>query len=124
LGALSYFLLTQCYIFDAETMEEIQEKQLSCAPVPPTQRTPNPISSDMEKLLLSCLEKDMAKRPQSANELRLLLLALPAAADWTSEARTAWWDAYESRPAATGDESREGTTTLPNVSVDFASRME
>jgi hypothetical protein len=124
LGALSYFLLTQCYIFDAETMEEIQEKQLSCAPVPPTQRTPNPISSDMEKLLLSCLEKDMAKRPQSANELRLRLLALPAAADWTSEARTAWWDAYESRPAATGDESREGTTTLPNVSVDFASRME
>ena len=125
LGALGYFLLTRSYIFDAESMEEIQDKQLSSSPVPPTQRTTNPISQDMELLLLRCLEKDMTKRPQSASELQALLLALPSAAEWTSEASASWWDAYEAQPAPTHDGVHAETpASMPTVHVDLASRME
>jgi serine/threonine protein kinase len=125
MGALGYYLLTRSYIFDAETIEEVQEKQLNCSPVPPTQRTANPISPAMEQLLLTCLEKDMAKRPQTANELRALLLSLPAAAEWTCEAAASWWDAYEAQLAPTQDGARAGTpASMPAVNVDLASRME
>jgi hypothetical protein len=125
LGALGYYLLTQCYIFDAATIDEVQEKQLSCPPVPPTQRTTNPISPGMEQILLSCLDKDMAGRPQSAVELRARLLALPAAGDWTTESSAAWWDTYESQAAAAGKGAgAQEATSLPNVSVDLASRMD
>ena len=125
LGALGYYLLTSSYIFDATSMEEIQEKQLKDAPIPPTQRTANPISQEMEQLLLRCLEKDMGRRPQSASEMRALLLALPAAAEWTPEASAAWWDAYEANAIATVEGAEtDGATSLPTVNVDLASRMD
>jgi hypothetical protein len=125
LGALGYYLLTSSYIFDATSMEEIQEKQLKDAPIPPTHRTANPISQEMEQLLLRCLEKDMGRRPQSASEMRALLLALPAAAEWTPEASAAWWDAYEANAIATVEGAEtDGATSLPTVNVDLASRMD
>jgi hypothetical protein len=124
LGALGYFLLAGDYIFDAEDIAEIQEKQLNAAPVPLQERTTNPISPEMEKILLCCLEKDMNRRPQSAVELRALLLATPAAAEWTMEARTAWWEAYERHAAASpGKIVPDLGTPMNTVSVDLASRM-
>lgn len=123
-GALGYFLLTGYYIFDAENMAEIHRKQVNENPIPPSQRTTNPISPEMEQLLLHCLEKDMNLRPQSAAELRALLLATPAAADWTPEARASWWDAYESQPVPSQDEAPDSSTTMNPVNIDLSSRME
>jgi len=128
MGALGYFLLTGHYIFDAETIAEIHQKQLHAEPVPPTQRTSNPISAEMEQLILRCLEKDMSLRPQSAAELRALLLATPKANAWTMEEREIWWDAYERQPAAPELVAADGTaktpTPMPTVSIDLSSRMD
>jgi eukaryotic-like serine/threonine-protein kinase len=124
-GALGYYLLTGQYIFDAETVSEIHEKQLAAAPVPPGQRTMNPISPEMEQTILRCLEKDAAARPQSAGELKTLLLASPAAADWTPAARVAWWDAYAHQPIASHDEPGAlPSTPLNTVSIEMASRVK
>jgi hypothetical protein len=124
-GALGYFLLTGHYIFDAENIDEIQEKQLTTPPVPPSQRTNNPISQEMEQLILCCLEKDMNLRPQSAVELRTLLLATPAALEWTPEAQAAWWESYEHQ-AAVAKDGKAGETPAPmaTVRIDLASRIE
>jgi serine/threonine protein kinase len=125
LGALAYFLLTGCFIFDAETIAEIHEKQLTAAPVPPSQRTASPISAEMEILLLSCLEKDMNLRPGSAGELRALLLATPAAHDWTPEVREEWWDNYERHAELRHDgEPVSSVAPPPTISIDLSSRME
>jgi serine/threonine protein kinase len=125
LAALGYFLLTGFYIFDAETVSEIHQKQLTAIPVSPGQRTTNPISQEMEQLLLRCLEKDMNLRPQSAAELRACLLATPAAADWTPEMRAAWWDAYDRQPAASQEKTTPDTSTpMASVNIDLSSRMD
>jgi tRNA A-37 threonylcarbamoyl transferase component Bud32 len=123
LGALGYYLLTGHYIFDAETIAEIHEKQLTAVPEPPSQRTTNPISPEMERIILCCLEKDMGQRPQSAAELRARLLATPAAAGWTIEARAAWWEGHERQPAPTPGETA-AATPMPAVSVDLSSRVD
>jgi serine/threonine protein kinase len=123
-GALGYYLLTGNYIFDAETVAEIHEKQLTSAPVPPGQRTTNPISAEMEQLLLRCLEKDMARRPQSAAELKFWLAATPAAGEWTAEGAADWWDAYEREPAPPAGTATQAPTSMPTVSIDLAGRME
>jgi serine/threonine protein kinase len=124
-GALGYYLLTGQYIFDAETVAEIHEKQLADAPIPPSRRTANPISAEMERILLRCLEKDAAARPQSAVELKSLLLSSPAAADWTPENRVAWWAAYNRRAiagvAAPGDLP---STPMATVRIELTSRMK
>jgi serine/threonine protein kinase len=123
LGALGYYLLTGQYIFDAETVAEIHAKQLAAAPVPPSRRTGNPVSAEMEQLLLRCLEKETGLRPQSAGELRRLLLALPAAADWTPETRMLWWEAHDRQPSPRPDET-DPSTPMATVRIDLASRME
>jgi len=115
--------LTGQYIFDAETVAEIHEKQLTCAPIPPSQRIPQPINRELEQLLLRCLEKDADLRPASAGELRSLLLGTPAAADWTTEARVAWWEAYDLQPRPGSDVTDE-STPMATVKIDMASRME
>ena len=125
LGALGYYLLTGHYIFDADKIADVYDKQLTTAPIPPSQRTTQPISADMEKLLLRCLEKDMNARPSSASALQTQLLALPTAAEWMVAARLAWWDAYEKQTATTGNQMPSTSSTpLPTVSIDLAGRME
>jgi serine/threonine protein kinase len=125
-GALGYYLLTGQYIFDAETVAEIHDKQLNAAPIPPSQRTTQPISHEMEQLILCCLEKDADLRPQSAAKLRGSLMACAAAADWTPDARTAWWETYERQPVTSFNETAAGisSTPMPTVRIDLADRME
>ena len=109
LGALGYNLLTGHYIFEATTVDEVHEKQLSEAPIPPALRTSNPISPEMQKILLRCLEKDPALRPQTAAELKLLLLSSRTAADWSMESRTAWWELHEQQPVIPEESGETGT---------------
>ena len=106
MGALGYHLLTGQFIFDATTVDEVHEKQLHEAPIPPALRTTNPISPEMEKILFRCLEKDPDLRPQTAAELKSLLLSSRTAADWSMESRTAWWEIHEEQPVIP-DESED-----------------
>ena len=125
LAALGYYLLTGEYIFDAETIPEIHAKQLSAPPIPPRQRTTRPISWELEGLLLRGLEKDPALRPQSAGEMRALLLATPHAAAWPVTARADWWEMHDLQPpVAAFANSDESTSALATVSIDLASRVD
>jgi len=122
-GALAYFLLTGQYIFDAETVPEIHDKQLASIPIPPRQRTSNPISREMEQIILRCLEKDATLRPQSADELKTLLLTCAAAADWKPEARLAWWNSYEHQAASHDENAANPSTPMATVKIELSRRM-
>jgi eukaryotic-like serine/threonine-protein kinase len=125
LGALAYYLLTCKYIFDAVTVAEIHQKQLAAAPVSPSRRTTNPISPEMEKILWRCLAKEPDSRPQSAGDLRQLLLASPVAADWSVEKRVEWWQACERQPVTGLDETvADASTPMATVRIDLGSRIE
>jgi len=123
LGALGYYLLTGQYIFDAETVPEIHAKQLSAAPIPPRQRTSNPISPELEHLLLRCLEKQPDLRPQSAVDLRRSLAECPAVGEWTAAARAAWWADYQLLPEYQPNAvTATASTPMATVRIDLASR--
>jgi len=125
-GALGYYLLTGEFVFDSESVHELCEKHLKVAPPPPGRRTTNPISAPLESIILRCLEKDPALRPQSAPELRALLLASPHASEWSVEARAAWWAEYRAQAVPKPGETehpRDGAADV-SVSVDFASRIK
>ena len=122
-GVLGYYLLTGQFIFEGETIPEIHEKQLSAAPIPPSQRTARPISREMEELLLCCVAKEVEARPPSANDLRTRLLACHAAGDWTVKARAEWWDAYEHQLLPVpGETAADASTPMVTVRIDLASR--
>jgi serine/threonine-protein kinase len=70
-------------------------------PTPPSARTELPIPPALDALVLACLAKDPAHRPQSASELSRLLAAIDGADAWTPRRARDWWNTHMPRPAAT-----------------------
>jgi hypothetical protein len=124
-GALGYFLLTAQNVFEGDNVLDLYARHLKETPVPPSRRTDNPISPELERTLLNCLEKDPARRPADVVQLREQLAASPAATDWSPVARASWWNQYH-REAGTGASARRHPTPIADatVHIDFASRME
>jgi serine/threonine-protein kinase len=73
LGCVAYYLLTGQYVFEGESALQTVVLHLQRAPVPPSERTDNPIPPALESLVLACLAKQPEQRPQSAAELEAAL---------------------------------------------------
>jgi len=124
LGALGYFLLTGKEVFDGDSIAELCRKHLTETPVPPGRRVGKTFDQQLESLLMRCMEKDPAARPQSARELAQLLFACPVAAQWTPESRAVWWT--EHRKTAAGLLKHaiefESSQIKKTVKIEFADR--
>jgi len=90
LGCVAYYLLTGQLVFDAEKAFQMIAKHLQTPPVPPSQRTDQPVSPELEDLILKCLAKDARHRPQSARDLSDALTRVPADT-WGEEDAKHWW---------------------------------
>jgi hypothetical protein len=123
-GALGYYLLTAKNVFDARSLPELYEKHLLESPTPPRQRTTNPIGAELEMALLRCLEKGPDQRPQSAGELRALLLANPHTGDWGQKERAAWWQGFHDEEKRHASDANGGKAVLADrtVRINLADR--
>ena len=98
-GCVAYWLLTGQLVFTADTSMGLLLKHAQTPPTPPSARTELPIPPALEELVLSCLAKDPAQRPQSARELSRRLGELEGATAWTEERARDWWVTHQ--PATT-----------------------
>lgn len=92
-GCLAYWLLTGELVFKADTPMGILIQHTQSQPVPPSRRTSQPIPKALDDLVLACLAKDPASRPQSAKELSQRLGGLDGAQGWTNDRAGSWWAA-------------------------------
>ena len=90
-GAVAYYLVTGKLVFEASTVVGMCAHHLNTAATPPSKRTSNAIHPELEKIVMACLEKKPASRPESARALADALLAIPRDG-WTPRDATAWWD--------------------------------
>jgi serine/threonine-protein kinase len=79
LGCVAYYLLTGELVFAGETAIQTALLHVQQPPAPPSSRTGNPIPPALERLVLACLAKRPAERPQSASELSEALAAVGTA---------------------------------------------
>ena len=91
LGCVAYFLLTGAPVFDEKTPTATAMAHVQKTPVPPSQRSEEPIPPELEALILRCLAKRPEDRPQSALELSRLLADIDGAPEWTQESAERWW---------------------------------
>jgi eukaryotic-like serine/threonine-protein kinase len=91
LGCVAYFLLTGELVFEADTTFQMIARHLQAAPVPPSQRTERPVSPELERLILKCLAKNPADRPQSAARFAQALEFIPTDG-WTQDQARRWWE--------------------------------
>jgi eukaryotic-like serine/threonine-protein kinase len=95
LGAVGYYLLTGTHVFGGATPVEVCSHHLHSQPVPPSQRLGRALPRPIEDLILRCLEKDPARRPQSAEEIEHELGNWDGIEEWTSERAREWWTQNE-----------------------------
>ena len=69
LGCVAYYLLTAKLVFEAENVVQVMLKHVTESPVPPSVRSGLAIPGGLETVVLECLAKEPADRPQSALEL-------------------------------------------------------
>jgi serine/threonine-protein kinase len=76
LGCVAYFLLTGQLVFQGDTAIQTMFMHLQQPPVPPSQRTGNPVPPALEEIILACLAKEPADRPQNAAAVSSRLAAV------------------------------------------------
>jgi eukaryotic-like serine/threonine-protein kinase len=97
-GCVAYWLLTGQFVFTAETPMGLLLAHAHTPPTPPSARTELPIPRALDDLVVSCLAKDPANRPQSARELSLRLAEVEGASAWTQDRAREWWATHLALP--------------------------
>jgi serine/threonine-protein kinase len=105
LGCVAYRLLTGESVFEGDSPVSVLLAHIQERPLPPSQRTEIEIPQELERVILACLEKDPAKRPQSASELARMLSACPLPELWSARSAEAWWRAHTPDLSASRTES-------------------
>jgi serine/threonine-protein kinase len=94
LGCVAYWLLTGRLVFEADAPMKMMIAHIRDTPFPPSQRSEFPISQSLDELILACLEKDPARRPQTASELAERVAACDVGEPWMPETAIAWWTTH------------------------------
>lgn len=126
-GAVAYYLLTASEVFDAGNIVEVCTNHLYAEPEPPSRRLGQALPEDLEHLVLACLAKDAADRPQSAEELLERLEPIVLRERWTHNQATTWWNKHrariERRRATGAQEATAVEVDPPPAFIAAASRI-
>jgi serine/threonine-protein kinase len=90
-GCVAYWLLTGELVFTADTPLGLVMHHVQTTPVPPSAKTELSIPAELDALVLACLAKDPAQRPQTAKELSSRLAAINVSETWTEADARSWW---------------------------------
>jgi serine/threonine-protein kinase len=91
-GCVGYWLLTGTLLFPGEAgAAATMRAHLRTIPPTPSKRLGREVCPELERVIMACLAKDPADRPQTADALRRSLLAAASPPGWTEEAAETWW---------------------------------
>jgi hypothetical protein len=99
LGCVAYYLLTAKEVFGGRSVVEVLLGHIGQQPLPPSHLTPWPIPEELDRIVLACLAKSPAERPQNVDELVARLVRCPLEPPWTQERARRWWEASQDPPA-------------------------
>jgi len=122
LGAVGYFILTGCQVFEARTIVEMCTKHLHDPPVPPSERLGKPLPARLEQLVLRCLEKNPNERPPSAAVLLEGLRACAEAAPFDAAAARVWWQEQAPRLRARALSRATPDAKATTMAIDLSGR--
>ena len=99
LGCVAYWLLTGKLVFEGSSAVQVMVHHANTPAPRPSLRVELPIPTQLEDLVMECLEKDPSLRPHSAEVVIARLEAVPLASAWTAERAEHWWAAHQPQRA-------------------------
>jgi len=122
LGCVAFWMLTGRDVFEGATPIAVLTKHVRDIPPLPSSLSETSIPPQLDRVVLDCMAKDPAERPESAIDLLGRLEALPVER-WGAEAAREWWqlhlpermtEGWESAPVEPG-ESEETRSIRPET---------
>jgi serine/threonine-protein kinase len=102
---------------------EVCIHHLNTPPVPLSQRASQVVPAALEAVLIRCLAKDPAQRPQSAAAL-LRSLAECGVPKWTEDDARAWWSRRREQQGSDAKRQRALALTPTLLEVDVGARAK
>lgn len=121
LGAVGYYLLCGRHVFEGKTIMEVCLHHLNTEPAPISQFGLIDVPAALEELVMSCLDKNQANRPQSGQDLADALDQLQVGR-WTRMDAEAWWDVFGSEIEQSTTPVSRASATEQTVAIDFDAR--
>ncbi|HKA86570.1 MAG TPA: CHASE domain-containing protein [Haliangiales bacterium] len=115
-GLVMYYLVSGQRAVTGTAIAEVLHQHLDVTPERPSYWLGRPVPEALETLIMACLEKDPARRPQTAVELQRKLLELLDLPGWTDADAEVWWSARRA------EKPRSVTRAEGEVTVDLARR--
>jgi serine/threonine-protein kinase len=94
LGCVAYYALTGSLVFDADNTMQMLIHHLHSEPARPSEKSELPIPRELDDLILACLQKDPARRPQDAGELLGMAYSCHCSDEWGREEARLWWQSH------------------------------
>jgi len=94
LGCVAYWLLTGQLLFENSNPVAMAVDHVSTSPTPPSHRTETEVPEALERVILSCLEKEPDARPASALDLYNQLEACNLDSTWNQQQAKDWWQLH------------------------------
>ena len=94
LGCVAYWLLTGQFVFTADTTMGYLVHHIHTPAAAAVRDRVAAIPPALDEVILACLAKDPAQRPQTATELSRRLADVEGAERWSAATARTWWDAH------------------------------
>lgn len=91
LGAVAYYLLTGTELFHGAPAAVLSQ-QIHALPQRPSSRLGAELPAELERIVMRCLAKDPAQRPQSVLDLAAELRHTALARTWGDDDGALWWE--------------------------------
>ena len=115
LGCVAYWLLTGNLVFEADSSMKMVLKHIQNEPEPPSKRSELSIPEQLEELVMACLAKDPAERPQSAEEVAQRLEQIELDQPWNRARADQWWQMHS--PSGASDEEVDATGPTESIMI-------
>jgi hypothetical protein len=106
LGCVMHVLLTGQPVFAGTTTMQILLDHAGAAPEAPSARASQPVPAWLDALVLSCLEKDPARRPASASQVLARVVMHDESRQWTNDDARRWWQSQAGEIAHAAADAR------------------
>jgi serine/threonine-protein kinase len=115
LGCVAYFLLTGGLVFEESSAMAMILAHVQKVPVRPSERSGLTVPDSLQAVVMMCLEKEPAQRPDSAESLARALAGCEGVAAWTPEDAENWW--LKNIPAGTLHSGVDGVPSTLTQSI-------
>jgi serine/threonine-protein kinase len=95
LGCVTFWLLTGRVVFEAATPMAAIVAHVQREPVRPSSASELPVPDALDRIVLDCLAKDPASRPQTPEELAARLDTVHFVRPWFEEEAARWWKEHQ-----------------------------